>query len=366
MKLVITGIGMASPLGKHRDGCAAVRAGLIRTREIAGLSVTLDDELYSSPILGSSCAEAEGFQGYSRLAYLTASAIKDLKDTYRNSVSHCIKLYVKLPDSGERPTLFSHLNDINADDGSDFFKEVLTNFLSNPEFGIDKCEIEVFEEGKTGICSILNDAAAVAGQHSSHTVLIAAVDSFLDSETAESFLGLGRVMVPGGTSGFLLSEGAGVIMIESEKNVSLNEYDVLLTLGKNVYSVEEYLFPTPEIEQLEKPSLLGTAVTNNLLELADSDEDLLSSPICGFYDFNGERDRAVEWGNALSRIPLKYRNLAEVKWLTPLISTGNCGNANGIIAICCAAEGKRREYLKPPFIIHNSYDSGLRETFLLR
>lgn len=370
MTLEITGFGLVSAVGKGSDGCASVRCGLSRTDELKGFSITSDNDVYPQPILGAACRGMDGFKDYGRLAWLTVCAIQNLVETFPETAFSPIDLFVKIPASDERPALATALHNQEREKGEGDFVSFLDTFLARASFNIKLIHIHVCESKNRGIAELLEDIKQHFETGVIHSALLASVDSFLDSETINFFLSVNRIFCSDRSSGFIPGEGAAVFHLVKPTAPSIEEYTLLAEVDQWVTAIEQYQYPNPAMtnEDFEKPLLLnGTSISGLFEAIIKYDKTLaIQQKLNGYYDFNGEQDRRIEWTNALARLKKDTRIISEIMWQTSVNSFGYCGWANVLMALCCWVEYKRRKLLSGVCLLSAVHDSGCREVIVIK
>lgn len=207
----------------------------------------------------------------------------------------------------------------------------------------------IIPAGRAGIGLALQQANTLLQQREVHYVLIAGVDSFLDSHTISHFLQQARLRSSDNSDGFIPGEAASAILISHHQTDSRQ----LAITGLGI--AEESASQTNNTSS--KAVGLSTAL-NQALDTANINS--IDSYTMRFSDQNGESFFTREAAHAFTRVGL--RGLQKLDTLTMADTTGEIGAAMGPLMLAWASKRLQQPHNG---LAHLANDDGLRVAIAL-
>jgi 3-oxoacyl-[acyl-carrier-protein] synthase I len=206
----------------------------------------------------------------------------------------------------------------------------------------------IIPAGRAGIGLALQQAQVLLLQKDSRQVLIAGVDSFLDSHTISHFLQQARLRSSDNSDGFIPGEAASAILVSHHQTDS---HQLAITgLGIAEESASQTNTPSKAIG-------LSTAL-NQALDTAHINS--IDSYTKRFTDQNGESLFTREAAHAFTRVGL--RGLQKLDTLTIADTTGEIGAAMGPLMLAWATKRLQQPHNA---LAHLANDDGLRVAIAL-
>jgi 3-oxoacyl-[acyl-carrier-protein] synthase I len=210
----------------------------------------------------------------------------------------------------------------------------------------------IVPQGRAGLAQALAQAAHLLQQKRCSHVLLAGVDSYLDSGTINQYLGAERLQVTGNSDGFIPGEAAAAILLHLDHTDSPGLY--ILGFGQ----AQEEGRPDGSVPSRAKG--LTNAIRNALTMSQLSYQDLEFR----ISDQNGEAFFSREANNAMTRVaPPGGRKL-------PVITLADCigevGAATGPAMLAFMFEKMARDtHPGHRGLLHLANDDGLRSAAIL-
>jgi 3-oxoacyl-[acyl-carrier-protein] synthase-1 len=202
---------------------------------------------------------------------------------------------------------------------------------------LDAAQSAVFPAGRAGGLLALRAALALLAQGKHDYALVGGVDSYLDLYLLATLDQADRVLAPGVMDGFCPGEGAGFVLLCSER-VSKSHTPLARVHAPGIgaepghrYSKEPY-----------RGDGLATAVNE---AVADCQQPL-QTVLCSL---NGENFGVKEWGVAFLRNKAAFAEPFEM--LHPADCCGDLGAAFAPVLIGLAAIGMHKQYLSTPCLV---------------
>jgi len=191
----------------------------------------------------------------------------------------------------------------------------------------------------------------------SDLVLVGGVDSWLDADTLEWLEAEERLHTAENPWGFVPGEGAGFCLISASRRVP--KVGLARSLEVSACSSTKEAVPRRGSEPCLGRGL--TSAIENVLESLPKPE-LIHEVLC---DYNGESDRADEYGFAAVRIGDRCVDATATR--TPADCWGDVGAATGTLLVTLAVQAAERSWLRGSnVLIWSSSDGPERAALLLR
>jgi 3-oxoacyl-[acyl-carrier-protein] synthase-1 len=351
-------MGIASPVGLDATTtCASIRAGITRTEPIPGFQVLRIDDHENVPLRGHAVPlAADGFVAPGRWMPLARLAVRDL--TTQPGVpslddlgfwSSVVIVFVT-PDV-ETGRFFGHLRL----DGESLHKTFVKPLMRSLQLAGDQTYL--IDQGRVGVFRAIASADLVLSKHGSTTMLILAVDSYLDGFTLDWLAIQRRLKSDANPVGLTPGEAAVALLLRTSESEPLP--GAMPRIGVTGCAVGV------EVRSPSVPSAgaaLGAVMTDALERAA------LNTPFRGdlFTDLNGEPWRAQEFGGA--QVQVSRQLLGEVRTQVCAVSVGDTGAASGAFNIALAARALERNYAlgSSALVVSSSYDGDVAAAVLQR
>ena len=350
---IITGIGVASPLGDAQSTCAAARAGLNRIKDLELYSVQDDESGKQVPL--KACALAgvtDGLGGLARLSVLGSLAISDLANNLDKNKNQLATIPTVVSLSNEVYWRVAHYRELEE------FKDDLPYDLDEMLDGeIDK-RLQNYQENLLNRIELLsgiklnkNTAVFSTGDqanfvHVMHQVeenftsnnvascLVLNIDSLLEERSLENILRLNLVKDTNNPIGIIPGEAAVALLVE--------RYDhAIKRKAKMLAAISECVYLHDDTNRFNDGPITGHVLADAIDTAAASDENE-SFAIDGMIaNLNGDIWRAKEWGAALTRLPEQIRELP-VQFVAQYF--GETGVASAPLSVGLAAHRFSRKY----------------------
>jgi 3-oxoacyl-[acyl-carrier-protein] synthase-1 len=373
-RLAITGCGMVSSLGLDVDtSCAAARAGLTRTSELSNFQ--LWDEELQEPALAVGCIlpeVADGFEGLAKIVRLGSLALKDCLQRYPGSLSfdkaavlialadkyHWIHAkQARIREEGESEESGQD-EETSFDESFEVWRETLPTLVLK-ECGVTAaCAAEeVSCEGEPGIASLLMTASQILNEQSINQCILGGISSNVEISVLDILRRLNFLKGPENPEGIIPGEAAAFVVLETMDHALNHRRPVLAIL--ETLSVDE-----ENVHRFSNSPSAGVAlssVINKVVEELPEVSRRLPSFVIG--NLNGDRWRAHEWGNALSRLRIGHE-LENIEVWYPALHFGEIGSATPFVSICMAITAFQRGYApEERSLVWLSADNGSKTAF---
>lgn len=367
--LSVKAIGMISPLGDAYSSCAAARAGITRPSALA-FKVAVDSEVEPIDVTGYFSPNIQGFQGYSRLAYLSFLALEDLYTNEPDLEKQGVHLCIHIPKAVRRAHLDMQVDSME-ESGQRLFLRAFSHLVKKilPAITVNQCH--VVEEGEAGSAMTIIAAQQLFSAGTAKACVLLSVDSFIDNATTETLILDKRVLTAENPVGFIPSEAAVALYVSNDQSKP-----TLINIESAASGADEYIVATEytpysvnpsEVESSDNRGFSHGKVLKHLLQGVVPSEYVSQSKLMGFHDLNGEAFKAHEFSNALVSLEQDFKPLRDMKWEMPSLSFGHIGTANIGVAVCMAIRGVQRGYYDfTESLICSSSDCGMRSVVLLK
>jgi 3-oxoacyl-[acyl-carrier-protein] synthase-1 len=215
---------------------------------------------------------------------------------------------------------------------------------------------KVFPQGRAAGLIALKEGIEriVSGQATQ--VIVGGVDTYLDLYLLGTLDMEGRILAEGVMDGFVPGEGAGFLLLASDKVLSAEQKPMarVVAVATGVEKGHRY-----SEEVYRGDGLAGTM--QMLFESAPPSSELVRTVYAGF---NGENFWAKEWGVAYLRSKDKFDETFRTEH--PVDCFGDPGAALGPVTVGLAAIGMQKGYLDGPSLIWCSSDREPRAAALVQ
>ena len=340
--VAIAAIGMTTPVGlTAQQSCAAVRAGI---SAMAELDFTIVNEEFDEvPVIGCAIPPVtDGYAGLGRWTRLATAALRDMIEQSGLSGAQLdsAALYLALPPLGREG--------FDARIGERLGVRVASvlelDGLAHRTF--------VYPFGHAAGARACQDAIAQVAAGTIERAIVCGVDSLLEPDTLEFFLGKRRLktgdvvdgFVPGEAAACMLFERRGRLEARGARAVSIIEAANVAIEPISIWSAD----PSPSTG-------LTDAIRGTFAQVGDVWHDT-KLVVC---DLNGETYRSKEYGTVAARVLSVIPN-SYALW-HPADCIGDTGAASFVVSMCVAARALGRGYAKSNrALIFGSSDDGLR------
>lgn len=332
MNLVVTGVGMITPVGYGWSGsCAAIRAGVMSARELPGVRVS-DGEGGEVPARGCPIRGfAEGFFQAGAWVRLASGALEDLRYPTFPSFSsgefwQQTGLIALTPVFD--PDRFMWAIHERPDALSRFFTGPLLKLLG---WSIPPARIEGRASGHAGLGEALQRADALVGSNQVARVVIVGADSYLDGFSLEWLARHGRLKSAERPTGVMPGQSGACLLVESG----------LMARRRNAPSggsIAAVAVKTPPEGGLRNVAGLGRLLAEAVSEVLVAGG--AKRPFRGevVLDLNGEEWKARMWGHAQVLLTQQV-DFSGCRILLPCESLGEVGAASGLLAVGLVVSG---------------------------
>jgi len=363
--LVVTGLGMASSLGRYTAGCAAARAGIVRTSELEFLA---DDPLNFEAVLvnGHSCGWlTRGFAETGRLVRLGSLALQDLFTRGEADPTDLADCGVVLSTATGYYLAQAHRKLLEDREGSDdtpadavaeepfeypypYAENTIHKILRAAGVTSVPGAVHMIFEDEAALIPALEAATSWIRSGQVARCLVGAVDSPVDGHWLSSLARLGILKTVTQPVGLMPGE-AGVFLV-------LEPYGLARRRAAHIHAaVRGWVVRQEPQHRFSEPVPIGFEFARVILEacgVATAAHGLYSSA-------NGDSVRSAEWGVALSR--LLGEGFTPAGIVDPVASFGHVGAAHGFVALSMAAHSWVRGYgAAPTATLCLASDSGVR------
>ena len=313
-KLVLTGMGMVSPVGYNAaQTCAALRAGIAMFRELPGIVDSYGNPIIAAPLpdLGPDVPLTE------KLTVSTWRAIVEALDVVQPRSKS--KLLVAIV-SAEKERSGYPLN-------IEWLKAALLDRWSHS----GEVSFGVYALGHAGAAAAIKDLSKHLGQSQGSVALLVAADSLITLPTLAYLDSAGRLKSYTRPRGAIPGEAAVALVIESVYDLSQRGIIPYCSIDGAGFAVE----PVP-VNSSEP--CLGEGLTHavySALDAAGCDKRNIKEVYC---DLNGEEYRTHEWMLTLCRA------LEEPFLVHPADCIGDVGAASLPLLVAMAGMALQRGY----------------------
>ena len=309
--------GMVTAVGfNYRSSCAAIRAGVRGVRQ-----VNLWDAENAEYLSGAKVDLPQWWTGTGKLADLAAPAIWECLEAARPEEPEAIPILLGIADP-DRPGRFERLD-----------QEILDEIefrCGLPHHPLSK----VFPQGNVSAVIALSEARNILDSRSARCCVVAGVDSFIQQELIDAYIGARRIMTATNSNGFFPGEAGCAVLVRPSADASAELRILGIGFGQETATVGS-TNPLLGIGQVE-------ASRNALAEAG------LKMHEVGFRntDVNGEHYKFKEAILTQGRL-LKERVERQDIWHAAEC-TGEIGAASAPCALAVQLYASRRAFSPPP------------------
>jgi 3-oxoacyl-[acyl-carrier-protein] synthase-1 len=223
--------------------------------------------------------------------------------------------------------------------------------LSSPAYGI-RWLATPLPGGHAAALDALRQATEKVRRGEWPLCVVGGADSYLHAERLGALERSRQLLVDDGRAGFIPGEAAGF--------VALARADVAKRLKLPSLAVVCGAHATNEPKRIKTETInlgegLAAAIQGAMVGLRLPDE-AIDTVYC---DLNGERFRSEEWGFAVLRLPMSFRDPAA--YVSPVSAWGDIGAASGALLAILAVQSWKRGYARGPrALLWASSEGGLR------
>jgi 3-oxoacyl-[acyl-carrier-protein] synthase I len=347
--VVVVGTGMMSAAGlTAAETCASVRAGTMRFVE-----TDLYDKRFEPFTLATVPEEGlppvtdllddVGLPGRERrLLRLATNPIREcLAPFTRSGSTASLALCLALPESETTKPLNR--------------SRFLQSLALQVEGAIDPLRSDASHTGRAGGVVAIGQAVLTIQQGIAEFVVAGGIDSFRDLHVLGTLDAEARVKSAVNLDGFVPGEGAGFVLLASERAAAARGLTPLARVSSVAVGFESgHLYA----EEAYRGDGLATTFTS----LAASGA---LTPAAGeiYSSMNGESHWAKEWGVSYLRNRAAFLPVYRIHH--PADSLGDTGAAAGPLMVGLAAHGIRGSYRRSPAVVYGSSDHGQRAALVV-
>lgn len=343
--MALTGIGMVTSVGLGAyASCAALRAGLVRIREL-DLPQGTEGLATRRPIVGSPIKGlTDGYFGLGRWARLAGYGLRDLLANARLDTGQLVQagLFLGLPPS-------------TSPERQQQLATRITQGLQVPDL---MPRIHFYPRGHASAVQALGDALAQLRQERLALAVVGGLDSLVEPETLTRLRNEGRLKTDEHPVGFVPGEASAFFLLETPRMAQRRKAPVMAWLESSQLAREPV---TADSREPCDGHGLGHAITAAFETL----EDRGAGTGLVINDLNGELYRAEEFAKAAPRALRHLRG----RWRLwhPADCIGDTGAASGALAVCVGARALFRGYAATSQVLTcASSEQGLRGAVCLK
>jgi 3-oxoacyl-[acyl-carrier-protein] synthase I len=336
-QFLISGLGMISSIGPDvATSCAALRAGLVRPREIPYFSLLASESQRATPVIGRPIhGYTEGLGTVALWIRLGLACLQDLIGFGRLPCNSDGTFWSMTGLIAATPSLDSSRFDSDEPITSEIIRaDYLEPLIGLLDYPIRQRNVDSICIGHVGAISAVKRAQTMITRQQVERVIVLAVDSYLDPSTLEWLDEHNRLKTADNPVGIIPGEAGACFMIESRASSTKRSATICAALGDPALG-EEAHFPSDD-------PITGVGLSTTLSEalLRAAVRRLFEGDVIS--DCNGEPWRARELGSARVRLSDKLGSRAN--FIFPCASLGEIGAASGTVAVCAAARSLQRGY----------------------
>lgn len=343
-KVVITGIGMVTPVGHDSIMApAAIWSGISRFGEVPDFVTTKGAKAVGSFVKGITDERSGSDRLLSMAVPAAQEALFMAEEFYEDLDMSDAKLLLSLGPQ-ERPSY------------EEFDKEDIQTLLELAQ-AEEIQSVEIIREGHSSGVIALSKSISLLRERKTKVCIIGGIDSLVEYPSLAWLEEKGRLKTDDRPYGFIPGEAAAFLVLELESNARQRGAPVLCEILETAYGMEEANIFS------DKP-LFGKRLSesiNKVLNTQGMGIDKINGIIC---DLNGEHYRMKEWGLVQSRIFDGSTPVPEL-W-HPAECIGDVGAASIIVFTAIAAVAVNNGYFNGTnILIWTSSDMGGRGSLLL-
>jgi 3-oxoacyl-[acyl-carrier-protein] synthase-1 len=328
--------------------CAAIRAGIVRMRELDKSQGSAGRPDWKPPLIGSPLKGlTDGYFGLGRWTRMTVDGLRDLMVNARLGGQELeqVGIFLGLPlvGRGSSPERRQHL------------AARIAQWLQLPGL---QSRIRFYPEGHASVLKALQEVVTQMQQGRLTQAVIGGVDSLVEPERLTQLLSEGRLKTDENAVGLIPGEASAFFLVESPLQTRRRKAEVLAWLEAPGVAHEPV---SPASGQPCNGLGLGQAISTTLAGLTDRGAHT-GLILC---DLNGELYRAEEFSKMVPRA-LHHLQQPWRLW-HPADCIGDTGAASSAISVCVGARALARGYAGTDnVLVCASSDEGLRGSVYLR
>ena len=344
-KVVITGIGMVTPVGHDSVmASAAVWSGISRVGEIPDF-VTRKG---ATSVGGFAYGVTDERSGSDRLLSMAIPAVQEAlftaEEFYEDLDLSSGKLFLSLSPP-ERPTY----EEFDRDDMQTLLELAQAEKLQS---------VEVIREGHAGGIVALSKSITLLREKKAKVCIVGGADSLVEYPSLAWLEEEGRLKTDDRPTGFIPGEAAAFLVLELASSAGKRGAPILGEIIGTGYTMEE-------AHILSDKPLIGKGLAESIKGSFNNKKggfDRIDGIIC---DLNGEYYRMKEWGLAMGRVFDGPDPLPEL-W-HPAEFFGDVGAASAVVSTAIAVSAINNGYFSGPnLLIWASSDAGGRGSAFLK
>lgn len=360
MQTWVKSMGMASALGPLVPGCAAFRAGLIRSAPAPDFETFFPgDEQPGTVAVHAAGAATYGFSGVGRWVALLVEALADLGS--REELEHLepnTGLYLALPDPEARG--FTTGKEPRDEDPPQADKRValLAERVLNGAWealGLPRWKgpLRAFHGGNAAFTQALAAAAEDLRARRTQAGLVCAVDSLVSTRTLERLNEEGRLKTAARPVGLMAGEAGVALLLVPAPPASTGVPERRVLVRDVALGLEPHL-------SRSGPASDGRALTQCALTALGPLAPGAPPPVL-ILDHDGQPYRGHEWGMLLLHLSTHEPRLRECRTWLPAEGFGATGAASGGVGAAVALRALQRGYAGgSSLLVLSSSDTGER------
>lgn len=329
--------GMVSAVGfNYASSCAAIRAGISAAKK-----ANLWDGESGEFVTAAKVFLPHWWEGLEKLADLVAPAIQECLNAAPN-LDKEIPILLGVAAS-DRPHRLEGLDDLLLEE-----VEYRLGLKHHPASA-------VINRGRVSAVIGIQQARQLIEEKRAACCIVAAVDSFLQQEVVEAYLGRRRILTPNNSNGFIPGEAGSAVLVTRNASQPGDSLEILgIGFGKEHATIES--------ENPLRAKGLEKAIRDALAEARIDIFDIAYR----ITDLNGEHYKFKEAAFALMRFEHKPVKREFPLW-HPIESIGDPGAAIGPCVLSCALDAGQKGYSPGEIVLcHFSNDDGERAAVVAR
>jgi 3-oxoacyl-[acyl-carrier-protein] synthase-1 len=361
MGLAITGLGMVSSLGLGViQACAALRAEIVRPRELVYFQVLEEDSQELVPLMGHPIhGFTDGFAPLGRWLRLVRGAVDDLLAQGSVPGGTDKGFWQRTGLIWVGPVLDEARFLEPRQLGPQVLKQAfLQQLLQVLELPLAPSGLHSIHLGHAGTAAALQLAREQLASASVERFLIVAMDSYLDRLSLEWLHAHRRLKAPDMPVGLMPGEAAVCVLVEPLSRARRSGTPVQGFVTHAEVGQEPHPFAARSRNLGEGLSqVIGAALSRGLPPGVAFQGDVIS-------DLNGESWRASQWGHTAVRLRSQFQG--RTRLVLPCASLGDTGAASGAVGLCSAIRSFARRYASGPYsLVVSSAEHGATGAFVV-
>lgn len=224
--------------------------------------------------------------------------------------------------------------------------QFLTHLATQADIPFNLKRSKLFAQGRAAGLIALKEGLEWIASGQATQVIVGGVDTYLDLYLLGTLDMEGRILAEGVMDGFIPGEGAGFLLLSSDKAVPSNKKPLarVVAVATGIEKGHRYS------EEVYRGEGLANTV-QQLFESVPSDSEPVRTVYAGF---NGENFWSKEWG--VTYLRSKDRFDEPLRMEHPVDCFGDPGAALGSLMIALATVGMQKGHMKGPSLIWCSSD----------